>query len=215
MIVLQEIKMKAIAFDVDGTLVYETSSWLTVHRYFNTLEQAGENLKQYNNKIIDYQTFMKKDIELWGHSVHIDTIQSILSKFTLHPKANKIVVELKNKGYEIILVSAGLDVLVERVANELQIEYFVSNGLETHNDGYLTGNGIFRVDLIRKDTALSQMLQRINVEPRNCISVGDSKYDVDFLKHSGIGIAVGNDKELIKYAHYAINDLSEILDLID
>lgn len=207
--------MKAIAFDVDGTLVHETSSWSTVHKYFNTVEQAGKNLKQYNDQIIDYSTFMKKDIQLWGHSVHINTIQSILSKFTLHPKANEIVVELKNKGYKIILVSAGIDVLVERVANELQIEYFTSNGLETHDNGYLTGNGIFRVDLIRKDIALSQMLQRINVEPRDCISVGDSKYDVGFLKHSGRGIAVGNDKELMKHAHHTISDLSEILNLID
>ena len=38
---------KLILFDVDGTLVKQTSSWLTVHKYFEVEHLASKNLKEY------------------------------------------------------------------------------------------------------------------------------------------------------------------------
>jgi len=206
--------MKAVAFDVDGTLINEKSSWLTLHNYFNTRKLAETNLELYNNGKINYSTFMKKDIQLWGKKIHIDEIDNVLSKFTIHPKAREIVNELNSNGFSVLLISAGIDVLVEKVASNLQVKHYVSNGLETDAKGYLTGNGIFRVDLLRKDIALSEKLKEINVKPENCIAVGDSRYDIKFLEFAGKSIMVGNDQELKKYAHHAVNDLAEISKLI-
>jgi len=206
--------MNAVAFDVDGTLVKEKSSWLTVHRYFGTLNDAYKNLILYNNHQIDYPTFMRKDIELWGKSIDEKKIHQILDEFTLHSKARYVVQKLKSRGFTILLISAGIDILVEKVASDLKINHYVSNGLATDEKGYLTGEGVFRVDLWRKDKALKNILECINLEPKDCIAVGDSKYDAEFLKQSGVGVALGNNVELKKYAKYSISDLPEILSII-
>ena len=39
-------EFKAIAFDLDGTLVEKESSWLTIHEYFNTLDENQTNIKK-------------------------------------------------------------------------------------------------------------------------------------------------------------------------
>lgn len=206
--------MNTVAFDVDGTLVKEKSSWLTVHRYFGTLNDACKNLILYNNHQIDYPTFMRKDIELWGKSIDEKKIHQILDGFTLHSKARYVIQKLKSRGFTILLISAGIDILVEKVASDLKINHYVSNGLATDEKGYLTGEGVFRVDLWRKDKALKNILECINLEPKDCIAVGDSKYDAEFLKQSGVGVALGNNVELKKYAKYSISDLPEILCII-
>jgi phosphoserine phosphatase len=202
---------KIVAFDVDGTLVNEISSWVTVHKHFNTDNLAHKNLQLYEKGTIDYPSFMKRDIGLWPKSLHINNIEKILNSYTLANNANHVIQELKNKGYEIILISAGINLLVSKVANDLGVSIFQANGLETNGLGYLTGSGIFNVDLIRKDLALDTLLKSINCKPEFCAAIGDSKYDTNLLKYANCAIALGNG-EHTKVADYKINDLSEILD---
>jgi len=205
---------KAVAFDVDGTLVKEISSWVTVHEKFGTKDLARSNLKLYEDKKIDYSEFMKRDISLWPHPLHIEQIDEILSRYTLDPYAKQIVHHLKQKKYDVIFVSAGIDLLVKRVAQDLNVSDFIANGLEVDKDKKLTGNGVYRVDLLRKEKALIKMLECINCKPEECVSVGDSKYDKTMLEQSGCSIALGNG-EHTENADHQINDLSEILKILN
>ncbi len=204
---------KAVAFDVDGTLVKEVSSWLTVHEKFETKDKARTNLKLYENGKIDYSEFMKRDIGLWPHPLHINQIDEILSGYNLDPSAKLIVHQLKQKKYNVVLVSAGIDLLVKKVAQDLGISDFRANGLEVDIENKLTGNGVYRVDLLRKDKALIEILESINCKPEECVSVGDSKYDKTMLEYSGCAIALGSGEHTEK-ADHQISDLSEIMKIL-
>ncbi len=205
---------KIIAFDVDGTLVKEKSSWLTMHEYFKRQNLAREHLRLYEDGDIDYVTFMRWDIALWPKPLHIDEVNKILSQYTLEINARYVIQELKNKGYNVILISAGIDILTKKVAGELDINMFLANGLEVYKDGYLTGNGIFRVDLLDKHLALKNMLDKFQCSRESCIAVGDSKYDTTMLTYVGCGIALGNDERLRNSARYTINNLSDLLHIV-
>jgi len=203
-----------IAFDLDGTLVEDRSSWKKIHRHFGVEELARNNMQLYESGKIDYEEFMRRDIALWPSELHLNDIELLLSKFALNSQARVVTSEIKKMGYEIVIVSAGLDLLANKVAEALDLTIVLANGLQTDFRGYLTGNGIFRVDLLRKDLALENALRSLGVSMRECMAVGDSKYDTTFLQRAGFGVAVGKDPDLATIASFVINELSELIPCI-
>lgn len=200
-----------VAFDLDGTLILEKSSWQMLHEHFDTREPAKRNLEDYKNGIIDYAEFMKRDISLWPRVRHSE-IDSLLSKFTLADGAEETVKGLKAKGCKIAIISSGIDVLANKVARALDIPYVLANGLELDRSGCLTGRGTSRVALGRKEKALEPLARRFGLGLRQCVAVGDSDWDFGFLASSGLGVAYRYaGGELDKVAELAINDLRELL----
>ncbi|MBS3815028.1 MAG: HAD-IB family phosphatase [Hadesarchaea archaeon] len=204
-----------VAFDMDGTLVKEDSCWEIIHREFDSGDQAKENLEKWEKGLIDYPEFMRRDIELWDSRVHISDIDEILSDYELAPNAQEVISELKGRGYEVAIITGGLDILADKVAQELGIPHVLSNSLETDEEGYLTGEGIFRVDPLRKYKALRDFTSEIGAEMSECVGVGDSKYDTSLLEHVGLGIAIGGNEELIEVADIVINDFNDFDLLLD
>ena len=179
---------KVVVFDLDGVLVEEPSAWWTLHHAFNTYEASKENLNAYNRGIIDYPEFMRRDINLWG-SRNIKEIENILLKFTLREDAIQTCDNLRDQGYRLAIVSAGIDILAEAVSVRVGIQNWVANGLVLDGSGLLNGEGIFRVDLKRKDWALTELLKSLGVGLPEVVSVGDSKYDLSMMQVCGGGIA--------------------------
>jgi HAD superfamily PSPase-like hydrolase len=211
----QSITPKIIAFDVDGTLVQEQSSWVTIHQHFKTTRDAKRNLLLYNSGSIDYETFMKLDIDLWPKPLHVKNVDEILKNYTMANNAADVIGEIKDRGLEIVLISAGIDRLVCKVARTLDLSCYVANGLETSVDGYLTGNGIYKVDLQHKDLALKNMLRDLKIPPKQCIAVGDSRYDLTFLQYAGKGIAVCSKPDPVLKDQKKILKVSELRNILD
>lgn len=209
-------KYKLVAFDMDGTLVTQESSWWALHRHFGVEEKARENLLAYERGEIDYREFMRRDIKLWQPPPHISEVKRILARAKLAPGVKGLVEELRRRGYKLAIVTGGLDVLAELVAQRLGIKHLVANGLEVDEKGYLTGEGIFRVEPSLKHEALAELARSLGLTLEECVAVGDSKYDVNFLKHAGFGVAVGNDKTLREVADLVIQDFnfSELLNYL-
>jgi hypothetical protein len=76
-------KFRLVAFDLDGTLTVEVSSWQSLPRFFGT-ERSGEvGLKDYELGKISYEEFMRRDIACWPKGLKIDSVERILSTSTL------------------------------------------------------------------------------------------------------------------------------------
>ncbi len=207
--------IRIVAFDFDGTLSQNGSSWRRLHRYFGTKEKSRINLELYEKGEIDYKEFMRRDISTWPNDLHISRVREIVSVgFQLKPDAGPVISEIKKRGLKVAIISAGLDVLISKIGGELGADHVIANGLETDGEGVLTGEGIFRVDLIRKDLALLALLDGIGLTADQCLSVGDSKYDSNFLTASGLSAAIQGDEELEKVATYVLTRLTDILNYI-
>ncbi len=207
---------KVLVFDMDGVLVEEASSWIAVHRYFGT--DNSENLKNYLKKEINYQEFMRRDISSWPEKTHISQIEKIFSSFSAVSHAKETIESLKNKGYkEMGLISAGIDVLANKIGNYLEINHILANGLEIDRQGFLTGNGLCRVDLMRKDKPLNDLSEKLEIPLSDFVAIGDSKYDISMLKAAGLAIAFNPmDKEVRKAADIVVEgrDFRKILDYL-
>jgi phosphoserine phosphatase len=205
------VLFKAVAFDLDGTLVTEKSSWYKLHEYFGTKEKSKENMKAYEQGKITYDEFMRMDIGLWKPRPHISTIKEILLSYHLTSNSKLVTKILKEKGYSLFIVTTAPNILANSVASELNIPYVASNEFTFDNEGYLTQNTLFKVDLLKKEYALEKLLLTANIKCEECIAVGDSKYDISFLGKAGLGIAFNPDNILKEYAKFVINDMSELL----
>ncbi len=175
---------------MDGVLADTISSWVFVHQRFGV--NNDDSLYAYLRGEIDDLEFIRRDIGLWKSKepgVTSDRIRAILGEVRLMPGAAETMRSLREDGVRTAIISAGIDLLSERIAEELGMDHQIANGLETDGSGRLSGRGILRVRLTDKGDAVVETARMFGVRPADVVAVGNSKYDVSMFEIAGRGIA--------------------------
>lgn len=209
------MEFELVAFDMDGTLVEEVSCWSKIHKEFDVLKDANKNFQAWNDGEIEYKEFMRRDIQLWNPNPHISEIKEILSDYRVFPEAVRTIEKIQEQGYETVIISGGIDVLAKKVAEDLNISHVRANGLETDDDGYLTGGEIFRVDPLKKDEVLIELAEELGIGTEKCVGVGNSIYDNSLFEGSGLGIAVGEGDGVERAADVVISNFENYDRILD
>ncbi|MEM3437026.1 MAG: HAD-IB family phosphatase [Nitrososphaerales archaeon] len=204
-------KYKLVAFDLDGTLLVQKSSWNAIHEYFGTQSIAKKTFDLYCKGIIDYKEFMRRDIATWPKPLHISKISEILSNLNLREEAKEVVEIIHKKGIETAIVSAGISLLANSVAKKLGIKYVYANELCTDEKGFLTGEGIMRVDLMFKHLALMELVESLDLSLSDCITVDDSINNTKFLQIAGLGLYLSDENIPLNLGIKTIKSLRDIL----
>ena len=202
------------AFDLDGTVLEHNSSWVAIHRHFGTEHKGAASLRLYTEGKIDYREFMRRDIASWPNGVTRDEVVRILSGYKLRREAPKVFDELKARGIKTALVTSGIDILAKEVAERLGIDHWLANGLRFDSNGRLLPKGVGRVDPTRKDVAYSRLLPRLHIPGKDTIAVGDTIYDLAFLKSAGLGFMLAHTTRVPDPDIIHIDKLTEIFDHI-
>ena len=208
-------KVELVMFDMDGVLTDIVSSWKYIHDYFNTSNERSVN--DYLKGNIDDMEFIRRDASLWkenGKPIKKDKLVEILSDVPLMKGAEKCINYLSENKIRTAIVSAGLDILADRVANDLGIDYVLANGIRTDKEGYLNGKGILGVKLMYKDKAVKSFAKKNNFPLEKIVSVGNSCFDIPMFEITGLSIAFNPGDECTKKAADILvenKDLSEII----
>ncbi|MHA1379586.1 MAG: HAD family hydrolase [Candidatus Helarchaeota archaeon] len=207
---------KLIIFDIDGTLTKEDNSWKLIHTSLNVFEQARAHRELFFKQAINYQKWADLDVGLWKN-VHISRIEEILDKIPLNEGISEIVSVLKNRKYKIALLSSGISLLADKLKNRFGFDYSISNQILTDNEGYLTGEVICKVAYNNKDSAINNILKKLNIKLSQCIAIGDNENDLSLFKKVGRSIAFNPKNSKVKEsADFIIysSDLRSILKYI-
>lgn len=183
---------KLAGFDLDGTLLEEDSSWAAIHRFYGTTRQSQESLKLYSEGKIDYHEFMRRDIAAWPKGVTLAEVEAILSAYRIRREAPETLRELRKRNIEPAIVTSGIDILAEKVAEELGVRHWIANGLRFDSSGRILPTGVGKVDPTRKDLAYRSMLKSLGMSAKETIAVGDTVYDIAFLKSAGRGFLLAH-----------------------
>lgn len=200
--------------DMDGTVLEHDSSWVALHKHFGTTHLGEASLKLYSQGKIDYREFMRRDIGSWPKPVTRDQIERILSNYRVREEAPETIRELERRGIQTALVTSGIDILAEKVARELGIRYWVANGLQFDEEGRILPHGVGRVDPTRKDRAYKKLLRSLGIPRDKTIAVGDTIYDLAFLKSAALGFMLAHTTRVDDPKIIHIEKLTEIFDHI-
>ncbi|MDE1852823.1 MAG: HAD-IB family phosphatase [Thaumarchaeota archaeon] len=211
---VRKSSVRLAAFDLDGTVLEHDSSWVAIHRKFGTEHVGAASLRLYTEGKIGYREFMRRDIASWPKGVTRDEIAEILAGYKIRREAPRVFDELGERGIETALVTSGIDILAKEVAEKLGIDHWVANGLKFDRNGVLMSEGVGRVDPKRKDLAYARFLSKIGVPPKETIAVGDTIYDLAFLKSAGKGFMLAHTTRVPDPEIIHIDKLSEIFDHI-
>ncbi len=211
---MKDPKILLAGFDMDGTVLQHDSSWVAIHKHFGTTRKGEASLKLYSQGKIDYKEFMRRDISTWPKGVTRDEIDEVLSGYKVREEAPHTLDELRKRGIKTALVTSGIDILAEKVARELSIDHWVANGLRFDRDGVVLSEGVGRVDPTRKDLAYKKLLSKIGVPSKRTIAVGDTVYDLAFLKSAGLGFMLAHTTRVSDPHIIHIDKLSDIFDHI-
>jgi phosphoserine phosphatase len=204
--------IRLAAFDMDGTVLEHNSSWVAIHQHYGTGRKAATSLRLYTEGKIDYREFMHRDIASWPRNITRDEIANILSGYRIRREAPSTFKELHARGIKTALVTSGIDILAKKVAEELEIDYWTANGLKFDREGVILPDGVGRVDPTRKDLAYERLLSKVGIPSKRTIAVGDTVYDLAFLKSAALGFMMAHTTHVPDPEIIHIEKLSEILD---
>jgi len=203
---------------MDGTLVDIESSYATVHGYFG--ERNDDGLRRFMANEIDDEEFVRSDIRIWWKhrpDLRVDELEEILAGAPIMPGADVLLRGLHARGVRTAIVSGGIDLLAHRVARDLGIDVALANGFRVDPDGRLTGEGIVRVPVQRKEEVLAALQAQLGISPEETASVGNSEIDVGMFRRSKVGIAFRPEDDTVRRAATAIvpgSDLAEVLEVL-
>jgi len=212
-------RVKLVVFDVDGVLVPIKSSWGYIHEKLGTDTESRTNYELFRDKKIGYWEWMYLDTLAWIEAKPGITrwdLEQIFSSVEIPSSVKRAFNRVKQRKLLTALVSGGIDILVSRVAEELQADYWISPQLCFDPWGHLVPGGLPRIEADRKDKAILALSRTLGVSLREVAFIGDSKWDLEGMREACLSVAVnvGDDEELRKIADYVAVDIEEAVDYV-
>ncbi|NHJ48882.1 MAG: HAD family hydrolase [Asgard group archaeon] len=219
-ITLKDIKskrknLKAILFDLDGTLIDSQEGIITL--YYEFAKSKGYNIPRENfdklfgtpiEKVLAKLLPDKSKDEISDYLVEIREIYSKnhLQSSCTFPNVVSMLQKIKHQGYKIGIASTKFKKFVDEA-----VDYF---GFRPFVDVVVSGYEVKRhkpaPDLIYYCAEL------LNVSPKDCVYIGDSPSDIKAGKSAGtltIAVLTGSytrDKFVKVKPDFVINELTEI-----
>jgi len=186
---------RLVVMDVDSTLIQgEVIEMIAAHA--GCEDEVAAVTEAAMRGELDFSESLVSRVALL-EGVEESALDEVYESLTYAPGARTMVRTLKRLGYRFALVSGGFTRIIEKIAAELDIDYFAANELEVV-DGKLTGKIVGDiVDRAGKAEALRHFAEQARISVKNTVAIGDGANDLDMLAAAGLGIAF-NAKPLVR-----------------
>lgn len=205
---------KLICFDMDGVLFRVHNFWMKLHEVLDTLEEGRKLTDKY--LLTDYDKLVEKVVHKLWRGKPAQLYLDLINEVEMYGGVTETLVELKERGYKIAIITCGPKQLMERL--EGHYDYGVSNELIVKN-GEIARESYWPVAEGRekKVKILEKICNELDVEIKDVIAIADGKSDLEMLEAVGVPIAFCPTSEaIVKIAKYVVkeDDLRKILKLV-
>jgi len=205
-------KLKLVIFDVDGTLIKTYSSWQHLHEHLGTWNRGRRHAEQFQRGNITYTEWAQLDSSLWK-DIPLQLAQQLINRIPYVDGTREVIPTLRKAGLKVVLLSAGLSLVINRISKEIHVDDSLANELIVKNN-FLTGHVKVNVSFNNKHKAIQPILQKFDAKLSQCAAVGDDETMIPIFKKVGLRIAFNPRNKLVEeHADVVIksNDLREVL----
>ncbi|WP_219967713.1 phosphoserine phosphatase SerB [Streptococcus gordonii] len=204
-----------LVMDVDSTLIMEEGIDLLGVEAGVGAQVAAITERAMRGEL-DFEAALRKRVALLK-GLPEDIFARIAEKIHFTPGAENLVKELHKRGYKVGLVSGGFHETVDRLAEQLGVDYVKANRLEIEQ-GILTGQVLGKI--VTKNTKLAMLKEwasENNLELNQTIAMGDGANDLPMIQAAGMGIAFMAKPIVREQAPYQIQErnLYRVIDHLD
>ena len=213
---LQLSSFKAIAFDMDSTLINIECIDEIADAVGKKAEVAAITEAAMRGEITDFKDSLRRRVALL-QGVPAEALQEVYdTRLKLNPGATELLAAARSAGLHALLVSGGFTFFADRVRERLGMHEAHANTLEIEG-GLLTGRVLGDiVDGEAKKQHLLALCTRLQCDPKLSIAVGDGANDLPMMGVSGLSVAYHAKPKVREQAMIAINTggLDRVLEVL-
>jgi phosphoserine phosphatase len=194
---------RLVVFDVDSTLIQgEVIEMLAAHA--GCEDEVREITEAAMRGELDFAQSLERRVACLA-GLPETVLDEVAESLQLMPGARTTVRTLKRLGFRCGIVSGGFSRIIERLADDLGLDFHVANDLEIV-DGKITGRLVGDiVDREGKAAALRRFAAEFEVPLAQCVAIGDGANDIDMLSAAGLGVAFNAKPALREVADTALS----------
>lgn len=198
--------------DVDSTLIQQEVIDLLAD-YAGVMPEVKDITEQAMAGKLDFKQSLTKRVGLL-EGLSDEIFQWLKPQIELTPGVQELIAAVHRKNGKIGAVSGGFSQVLEPLANEIGLDYWMANSLEVIN-GKLTGSMVGPIiDAEAKATALKSWAADCGIALEQTIAIGDGANDIQMLQCAGYAVAFRPKPVLKQYADLVIEENS-LLSLIE
>jgi len=217
---MSEHKFKAVIFDIDGTLSLEIS-WLAFTKGLGA--SVDDHLKIYKDlktATVSYEQSKEELLTMWKKTgkANKEFISSLFEKWPLKNEAKEIMSYLKEHGFMTCLITGSIDLYAKIIAKRLEVDnYYANTEFIWDQNGYLADFHYYREQSKKKVEQFLEFCRISNLQPKDCLIVGDDDNDIELFTLTGNGIAVHSptSEKLEQYSWKKVFNLNELKDIVN
>ncbi|OZG62276.1 phosphoserine phosphatase [Bifidobacterium lemurum] len=206
-----------------GLLVMDVDSTLIDEEVIDELGEAagcGERIAEVTERAmrgeLEFCEALRARVALL-EGLDVSVFDAVRARIHFTTGALELIDTLHAHGWKVGVVSGGFHEVVDHLAEEAHIDYWMANRLEVV-DGRLTGRVLGEIVCKTvKLHALREWARRCGVPMTQTVAVGDGANDIPMIQAAGLGIAFCAKPKTQLAAPAAINerDLRLVLDHLD
>ena len=197
-----------VVMDVDSTLIQQEVIDLLAD-YAGVMPEVKEITEQAMSGELDFKQSLAKRVGLL-EGLSEEIFQWLKPQIQLTPGVQELIFAVHELGGRIGAVSGGFSQVLEPLAKEIGLDYWMANSLEVRG-GKLTGNLVGPViDADAKATALKSWASDSGISLEQTIAIGDGANDIQMLECAGYAVAFRPKPVLKQYADLVIEENSLI-----
>jgi phosphoserine phosphatase len=194
--------------DVDSTLIQQEVIELLAD-YAGVMPEVKTITEQAMSGELDFKQSLAKRVGLL-EGLSEEIFQWLKPQIQLTPGVEELISAVHELGGKIGAVSGGFSQVLEPLANEIGLDYWMANSLEVRH-GKLTGSLVGPViDAEAKATALKNWAAESGIALQQTIAIGDGANDIQMLQCAGYAVAFRPKPVLKQYADLVIEENSLI-----
>lgn len=215
---------KLIAFDMDSTLINIECVDEIADAVGRKAEVAAITEAAMRGEITDFKDSLRRRVALLKGVTMADMERVYVERLRLNPGAAELVRACKTVGMKVLLVSGGFTFFAHRVRDTLGIDFVRANILEVAsgpNCGELTGRLVEQAwgdicDGAEKRRTLLEVASLLDIEPAQCIAMGDGANDLPMMGAAGLSVAYHAKPKVREQAMVSIESggLDRLLELM-